>query len=101
VRYAKGDGVPKDVAEAAKWHRKAAEQGDADAQFTLGVMYASGEGVVKDTVEAHAWWNVASALGHERAKKGLGLIEKQMTREQIAEATKLAKERFEKFAPKN
>jgi len=31
--YSYGIGVPKDDKEAAKWIRKAAEQGNADAQF--------------------------------------------------------------------
>jgi hypothetical protein len=31
VIYARGDGVPQDFAEAAKWFRLAAEQGDKDA----------------------------------------------------------------------
>ncbi len=30
-RYEAGDGVPEEVAEAIKWYRKAAEQGDAAA----------------------------------------------------------------------
>jgi hypothetical protein len=46
--YLSGDGVPKDAAEAAKWHTKAADQGFAAAVFALGVMYAEGEGVPKD-----------------------------------------------------
>jgi hypothetical protein len=39
--------------------------------------------------------------GHEGARKNLKIAEKQMTPEQIAEATKLARERFEKFGKKN
>ena len=34
--YENGKGVPQDDAEAVKWYRMAAEQGDADAQFNLG-----------------------------------------------------------------
>ena len=34
-----------DYAEAVRWFRKAAEQGDADAQFNLGRMYYEGQGV--------------------------------------------------------
>ena len=45
VMYANGRGVPQDYAEAVKWYRLAADQGDAEAQHNLGVMYASGEGV--------------------------------------------------------
>ena len=37
--YQNGRGVPQDDAEAAKWFRLAAEQGDAEAQHNLGVMY--------------------------------------------------------------
>ena len=54
--YAKGEGVPENDAEAVKWFRKAAEQGDADAQYNLGVMYANGEGVLKDEAEAVPGW---------------------------------------------
>jgi uncharacterized protein len=44
--------VTKDAAEAAKWFRKAADQGYAEAQVVLGVSYAEGRGVAKDAVEA-------------------------------------------------
>ncbi len=40
--YDKGQGVPQDYAEAVRWYRKVAEQGNASAQFNLGVMYDSG-----------------------------------------------------------
>ena len=39
-----GRGVPQDRAQAAAWYRKAAEQGDAKAQFNLGLMYRYGPG---------------------------------------------------------
>ena len=39
LMYANGEGVPEDDAEAVKWYRLAADQGDAYAQFNLGVMY--------------------------------------------------------------
>ena len=44
MKYAYGEGVVEDDAEAAGWLRLAADQGHADAQNNLGVMYASGEG---------------------------------------------------------
>ena len=34
--YYNGQGVPQDYEQAVAWYRKAAEQGDADAQFSLG-----------------------------------------------------------------
>jgi uncharacterized protein len=48
VMYRIGDGVPKNATKAAEWFKKAAAQGDADAQFNLGVMYNTGEGVSRD-----------------------------------------------------
>jgi Sel1 repeat len=50
--YDNGQGVPRNDAQAIKWYRKAAEQGDAVAQFNLGVMYAKGEGVPHNYGEA-------------------------------------------------
>ena len=36
---------PEDYAQAVSWYRKAAQQGYAEAQYTLGWMYANGRGV--------------------------------------------------------
>ena len=55
------EGVAKEPVEAAKWYRKAAEQGNAAAQSILGMMYSSGLGVPKDEMDALAWSNVAAA----------------------------------------
>jgi TPR repeat protein len=41
-------GVPQDYAAAAKFFRKAADQGKAEAQAMLGTMYFFGRGVPKD-----------------------------------------------------
>ena len=37
-RYAEGQGVPEDEAEAVKWYRKAADQGDADCAIQVGAV---------------------------------------------------------------
>ena len=37
--YANGQGVPESYTEALKWLQKAAEQGEAKAQFSVGVIY--------------------------------------------------------------
>jgi len=39
--YAEGDGVSQDEAEAVRWYRLAAEQGNAEAQLALGGMQLS------------------------------------------------------------
>ena len=38
----KGQGVPKDEGKAIHWFKKAAEQGDADAQKSLGIAAQKG-----------------------------------------------------------
>jgi hypothetical protein len=50
-----GRGVPQNNAEALKWLRLAAAQGDAEAQNNLGSMYGSGRGVPQDYAEALKW----------------------------------------------
>jgi uncharacterized protein len=44
--------VPQSYAEALTWYRKAADQGDADGQLSLGSMYRFGQGVPRDYAEA-------------------------------------------------
>jgi TPR repeat protein len=92
--YFNGNGVPKDDAEAARWFRLAAEQGRADTQSNLGLMYANGQGVPQDYVLAHMWFNLAAAQGNENeiALKNRDLAAKSMTREQLAEAQRMARE---------
>jgi hypothetical protein len=53
--------VPQDFAQAAAWFRKAAEQGDADAQYSLGGLYYIGQGVPQDWAEAYYWNDLAAA----------------------------------------
>ena len=43
--YRQGEGVPPNDAEALKWFRLAADQGNASAQFFLGLIYQFGRGV--------------------------------------------------------
>ena len=45
-----------------------AEQGDAGAQYRLGVMYAGGEGVPQDDSEALRWYRMAAEQGNAVAQ---------------------------------
>ncbi len=100
VMLAGGRGVPKDTVEADRWFRlaadqghpdavaalrrtdptptlpstpEAAEQGNAEAQYSLGSRYASGLGVEKDDAEAVRWYRLAAEQGHAVAQYSLGL----------------------------
>ena len=49
-----------------------AEQGNASAQFSLGVMYNNGQGVKQDDVEAVKWYRKAAEQGLAPAQVKLG-----------------------------
>ena len=71
--YYTGQGVPQDYAEAAKWYRKAAEMGNADAMRNLGNLYYDGHGLAQDYAEAVKWIRKAAVLGDPKAMCYLGL----------------------------
>jgi uncharacterized protein len=64
--------VKQDYTEAIKWFRKAADQGVAGAQWSLGEMYAKGDGVTKDYAEALKWWRKAADQGDPIAQHEVG-----------------------------
>jgi TPR repeat protein len=68
------EGVARDDAQVAAWFRKAAEQGDADAQNNLGWMYEQGRGVAPDDAQAAAWYRKVAEQGHADAQFNLGLM---------------------------
>ena len=47
---------------------KAANQGDANAQYRLGICYFNGKGVRRNFVKAATWFRKAAEQGHDRAK---------------------------------
>ena len=53
-------------------YRKAAEQGDADAQYRLGTCYANGDGVEMNKAEAVRWYRKAAEQGNVDAQCRLG-----------------------------
>jgi TPR repeat protein len=63
-----------DKVEAAKWFRKAADQGLAIAQLSLGMMYYNGEGMSQDYAEAVKWYRRAAQQGNSSAEFNLALM---------------------------
>ena len=81
-----------DYKTALRLIRPLAEQGDANAQYNLGVFYDNGLGVPQDKVRAYMWFNLSAAQGRDGAAAFRDLIARRMTPAQIAEAQKLARE---------
>ena len=92
VLYEIGRGVAQDYAQARQWIEKAAAQGNAKAQEFLGTTYFKGHGVPQNFVQAHMWYNLAAANGGNKGAELRDGLAKRMTRAQIAEAHKLARE---------
>ena len=85
----KSEEVYKNFAEAAKWYRKVAEQGDANAQRNLGMYYIQEK---RDNVIGYAWIFLSVKNGLEDLTSKLAELEKQMDKGEIERAKKLAEE---------
>jgi uncharacterized protein len=97
--YARGEGVPKDEAQARYWfglgreqskalksyntgdfetalriYRPLAEKGQALAEYILGLMYANGQGVAENYREALKWLQKAAEHGEAKAQFSVGVI---------------------------
>lgn len=85
----KSEEVYKNFAEAAKWYRKVAEQGDANAQRNFGLYYIQEK---RDNVIGYAWIFLSVKNGLEDTTSKLAELEKQMDKGKIERAKKLAEE---------
>ena len=125
--YERGHGVERDKVQAAQWYLRAAQEGNPDAQVSLGQMYEDGGGVSQDDSQAAYWFRKAAEQvpdlgGAGQGRRRLALLyyegrgvrqdyveaykwfalvgttwdmektAKHMTKMQIAEAQRLAKE---------
>ena len=54
--------------------RSSAEQGDATAQYYLGLMYYEGESLQQDFQKAIYWFTKAAEQGFWHAQRGLGMV---------------------------
>jgi TPR repeat protein len=70
----------------------AAQGGQPDALFELGLMYCTGRDVALDLIEAHKWFNLAAMRGNEEAKQYRLELSREMPKCDVAKAQKLARE---------
>ena len=62
------------IGRYTEWSKKAEEQGDADAQLSLGYMYYSGQGILQNYTEAFKWYRRAADQGLASAQFTLGVM---------------------------
>ena len=70
-----GQGAARDLRAGAHWLRRAALQGEGDAQYELGLAYFRGEGVKPSLRLAAKWLRAAAGLGHAAARAFLERME--------------------------
>jgi len=71
----RGIGVPKNPIEAHKWLEKAADSGDADAQFLVGRNFERGQGGVETDLEtALQWYRKSAENGNSDAMNNLAVM---------------------------
>ena len=61
------------VTALSEW-KPLAEQGNAEAQYNLGVMYDNGFGVIEDDREAVKWFRLSAEKGHADAQHNVGVM---------------------------
>ena len=59
------------IPEAFKWFKKAAELGNADAQYELCKTYRYGQGVERNNYEAEKW--LSKSNGHKKSPDDLDI----------------------------
>jgi len=63
-----------DYATAMREWQPLAEQGDAQAQYHVGLLYHKGRGVPQDDAQARKWYAKAAAQGQAKAQFSLGTL---------------------------
>jgi hypothetical protein len=95
-RVEAGEFMVVDAEEALKWWRKAADQGDAEAQYILGVI--NDDPRDGDTPTAHAWYTLSSFHGKGESDHNQGPISRRdqmakgMTPRKLEEAQEIYEE---------
>jgi hypothetical protein len=89
-------GLPKDFAQAEHWYRESAVQGDPYAEASLGLLYQFGKGLEQDSVHALMWFEVALMHSKDGDRDSIAELRddvvRNMTKAQIAEARRLARD---------
>lgn len=72
--YTDGNGIERNLTEAAKWYRLAAERGHGPAQYRLGNFYEKGHGMARNIDEAMVWYRLAAKQGNALAMHNLAVV---------------------------
>jgi localization factor PodJL len=73
-RYTDGDGVERNLIEAAKWYELAAERGFAPAQYRYANFLEKGHGLSVDLTQSAMWYEKAAQSGNALAMHNLAVL---------------------------
>ncbi|MGH6950651.1 MAG: hypothetical protein ACREH4_07250 [Vitreimonas sp.] len=76
--------------EIAEAHEAVRRAGDSENLYKLGLIYSTGEAL--DLIEAHKWFNLAATRGSEAAKECRRELADQMSKDEVAQAQRAARE---------
>ena len=88
-------GVIASKREAVRWYRRAAENGEEEAQYKLGECYYFGRGVTEDEVESIIWYEKAARQGNVNSMARLAKMYYSARHRDYAKAFKWAKQGVE------
>jgi hypothetical protein len=107
--YSSGVGLPKQLSNAARFLRMAADRGHTQAQYMLGLLlWSSGQGIQADPIESYALESLAAEAGDKDAAKKAIEFREKLTPEQVTEALgraralagRIEQAKLGKYAPK-
>jgi TPR repeat protein len=80
------------LSEAFRDWKADAENGDARAQYFLGLAFVAGRGTYPDYEEAYKWFAIAAASAESYAEESRRRIARRMTADRIRKAERRARE---------
>jgi len=94
LMYAQGQGVEKNETTAVTWIQRAAQGGDAGAQFNLGdrcgrsSAHGADSTAPESRIESYKWFKLAAAQGYGPAMARCDAATMRMTREEVSEGNR-------------
>jgi TPR repeat protein len=103
IMYLLGQGLEKDLPQAALWLKGAAMRGDSQAQELLSYMYNEGLGVPQDPVLAYVWLKLAATSDTTSEKMGgmqaaIARLMGGMDNAQRSRARQMSRQYYDRYA---
>jgi TPR repeat protein len=91
IMHANGQGMPCDRTQSLAWMQRAADLGDAGAQYRLGITHQRAirdglpENAAQSRIAAYQWLRLAANQGYPEAASMCEMVNLHMSREDVVE----------------